>query len=156
MNSNNKSTNKIPIHKKWWFWAIIAFLGISLIYGAFNPSDTTQNINKEAEEAVENVVEKEEATPKEKTIEQVLSETLSPTNAQSACNQYGDKMYPYGFKMHSITGKLAEEAKDEHTWFFKFLVDITNANGATAKNQNMECSVTGTSQNPEVIQFLVY
>ena len=89
--------------------------------------------------------EKEQADKEAK-----LEEKLSIVSAMTACEQYGENNYRH-FKMHSITGKISESAFDENTWFLKYYVD---ADGY--KNKNMECYVTGTTDNPQVSNFLIY
>ncbi len=64
-------------------------------------------------------------------------------------------MYPYGFKIHTVKGLLGSEALDENTWFLKYQVTITNAFNAEAKLV-CEAKVTGTNDNPEIVDFLVY
>lgn len=74
-----------------------------------------------------------------------------------ACRNYGKQQYPYGFKLHSLVGVLQEPTPiDENTWFYKATADITNAFGAKAKDQTMECKVTGTKENPQIVEFNVY
>lgn len=66
-------------------------------------------------------------------------------------------MYPYGFKTHDIMGVIQDfTPKNADTWFYKATVDVTNEYGATAKGLTYECSVTGTTASPQVIEFNVY
>ncbi len=84
-----------------------------------------------------------------------LSSKLGPTHAWQAVQAYGREEYPYGFDLHYIMGVLAEEAIDENTWYLKATVTVTNMYNA---EQELECEakVTGTNDNPEVIDFKVY
>lgn len=68
---------------------------------------------------------------------------------------YGKKQYPYGFKIHLVTGILAETPKDGDTWFLKAKCEIKNKNG-TKKECVVEAYVTGTSDDPKIESFIVY
>lgn len=93
------------------------------------------------------------ADPRESALEQKLSTSA----ALSACKQYGKQQYPYGFKTHDITGVIQDfTPKDDNTWFYKATADVTNQYGAKAKGLNYECTVTGTTAAPQVIEFNVY
>lgn len=89
--------------------------------------------------------------------EKALEAKLSTNAALSACRAYGKEQYPYGFKTHDILGVIQNfTPSDDNTWFYKATVDVTNAFGATAKDQTYECYVTGTTDNPVVTEFNVY
>lgn len=95
----------------------------------------------------------EPADPRKSALEQKLSTSA----ALSACRQYGKQQYPYGFKTHDITGVIQDfTPKDDNTWFYKATADVTNQYGAKAKGLNYECTVTGTTAAPQVIEFNVY
>lgn len=86
-----------------------------------------------------------------------LEDKLSTSSALAACRAYGKQQYPYGFKTHDIAGVLQDfTPTDDNTWFYKATVDVTNAFGATQKDMNYECTVTGTTDNPQVVGFNVY
>ncbi|MBR2753638.1 hypothetical protein IKF28_02860 [Candidatus Saccharibacteria bacterium] len=91
-----------------------------------------------------------EANNKQQAREAKLEEKLGSVEAMTACKQYGKRNYR-NFKLHDITGKMAEYPSDDNTWLFKYYVD---ANGY--KNMTMECYVTGTSENPKVSKFMIY
>ncbi|MDR0854287.1 MAG: hypothetical protein LBN34_07950 [Clostridiales Family XIII bacterium] len=80
---------------------------------------------------------------------------LGVSYAWGALSMYGDSQYPYGFKVHMITGMLAEEPFDDNTWFLKANCTVKNQYG-TKLDAVVECKVTGTSDNPEVLDFIVY
>lgn len=92
---------------------------------------------------------------KAKQTKETLSSKLSATYAWTAAAEYGKNEYPYGFTLHYIKGKLAEEAVDENTWFLKATCTVTNAYNASME---MECEakVTGTNDNPKIVEFNVY
>ena len=86
-----------------------------------------------------------------------LSQKLSEGSALTACEQYGSRLYPAGFKMHNLTGVLQPlTAVDDNTWSYKATVDVTNMYGTKMKNLTCECKVTGTNADPQVIEFNVY
>lgn len=98
-----------------------------------------------------------EAKEQQEREEETLSKKLSTTAALAACRTYGKNMYPYGFKTHDIMGVIQDfTPKNADTWFYKATVDVTNEYGATAKGLTYECSVTGTTASPQVIEFNVY
>lgn len=86
-----------------------------------------------------------------------LEQKLSQASALSACRQYGNQLYPAGFKMHNLTGVLHPFTPvDDDTWSYKVTVDVTNMDGTKMKNLTCDCKVTGTTANPQVIEFNVY
>lgn len=86
------------------------------------------------------------------STQEALSAKLDSSYAWQAVERYGEAQYPAGFKLHWWAGKLAEEADDENTWFLKAYCDVTG------KGEDLECEakVTGTTENPRVIYFMVY
>lgn len=91
----------------------------------------------------------------EPTTEEILSDKLDTVTAWAVVKMQGEAQFPYGFKLHRVTGTLAEEAVDEDTWFLKCKCDVTNEYGATASGV-CEAKVTGTSKKPVVSEFNVY
>lgn len=91
-----------------------------------------------------------DSSRKQLSIENSLESKLSIVSAMTGCQHYGERNYK-NFKIHGITGKIAEYALDEDTWYLKYWVD---ADGH--KNTNMECYVTGSTNSPQVSKFLVY
>ena len=76
--------------------------------------------------------------------------------ALTACDQYGQSQYPYGFKLHTILGVIGtsyDPAKD--AIFTKVESEVTNQYNATAQTTT-ECTVTGTNDAPQVIGWLTY
>lgn len=84
-----------------------------------------------------------------------LDAKLDCTTAWIAAEQYGKYEYPYGFKLHYIVGRLAEEPADENTWFLKAECTVENAYGNKLKG-TCEAKVTGTTDNPKVVSFYCY
>lgn len=81
---------------------------------------------------------------------------LDEDSAMTALQNYGDRQYPYGFKIHWISGRLAnEQSVADGSWYFKVNVTVTNAYGADADGV-CEAKVTGTSSSPVVQEFSVY
>ena len=87
------------------------------------------------------------------------TENLEAKLPASACwiaaENYGESQYPYGFELHYLMGKLAEEAYDENTWFLKAECTITNMFDAEADG-TCEVLVTGTEDAPQITSFNVY
>ena len=84
-----------------------------------------------------------------------LEQQLDPAHAWQAVESFGQSQYPYGFELHYIVSKLAQEASDENTWFLKATCDVTNELG---EKQELTCEsyVSGTTESPEIIDFIVY
>mgnify|MGYP003190964386 CR=1 FL=1 len=86
-----------------------------------------------------------------------LDQKLSQASALATCRQYGNHLYPAGFKMHNFTGVLQPLTPvDDDTWYYKVAVDVTNIYGVKMKNLTCDCKVTGTTESPQVIEFNVY
>ncbi|MCR5452474.1 MAG: hypothetical protein K6F00_07610 [Lachnospiraceae bacterium] len=62
---------------------------------------------------------------------------------------------PYGFKLHMVNGRLAEQALDENTWFMKYYCTVTNEYGQKIE-QNCEAKIKGPEDHPTVYDFYVY
>ena len=85
-----------------------------------------------------------------------LDAKLDHTYAWLAVEKYGKKQYIYGFKLHDIASRLAEDVADENTWFLKAYCDVKNEYGTWAKNLTCEAYVSGTTDNPRIKDFKVY
>lgn len=83
-----------------------------------------------------------------------LEGKLNESAAIVACEEYGERQFPAGFKAHMFS-KTATPA-DNDTWFVRMTVDVTNAYGAKMKDRTCDCKVTGTTENPQVVEFTVY
>lgn len=87
--------------------------------------------------------------------EDALSAKLDTGASWTAVENYGETQYPYGFELHYLMGKIAEEAYDENTWFLKAECTVTNESGAEVEG-TCEAKVTGTTDSPQVTEFTVY
>ncbi len=114
----------------------------------------TDKNNKTAEFTI-NTIENIETDKAKAEMKEALEAKLSYSTAVTAVETYGKAMYPYGFKIHTFNGFLGSEAVDENTWFLKYEVTITNAFNAEARLV-CEAKVTGTNDNPEIVDFMVY
>ena len=94
------------------------------------------------------------ATPTEST-EKTNSQGLTGTTALSACANLWETAlkneYPASkIKIHSVLGVLAQRLDDDDSWFIKI-------EGKIDKNLiNVECSVYGSEDYPEVVPLAVY
>ena len=84
-----------------------------------------------------------------------LENNFDPAVAMAALETYGKKQYPYGFSLHMMTGKIAETAVDENTWFMKYYATIKNEYG-NKRNVICEGKIEGPESNPTVYDFYVY
>ena len=91
----------------------------------------------------------------QKNTQQILEENFDPSVAVGTLEMYGKQMYPYGFSLHMMTGKLAETAVDENTWFLKYKASVTNEFGVK-EDVTCEAKVKGPESNPSVYDFYVY
>lgn len=86
-----------------------------------------------------------------------LESKLGHINACQAAEDYGKQQYPYGFKLHYMSGMYgyAVSGKNKDTWKIKCTATITNAYNAS---QEVDCEfkVTGTNESPEIVSFDVY
>lgn len=92
----------------------------------------------------------------DKEVRNALVEKLPPSHAWGAVTDYGMDQYKYGFKLNMITGMMAESVFDEATWFLKSRCQTRNEAGIWQKNLICEAYVTGTEDDPEIIDFKVY
>lgn len=111
---------------------------------------------KAAEEAERQETAKVSAEEEAENIAKWGEDYLKADAAIAAMEMYGEEMYPYGFKLHTVMGKLAEEHEEDGSWFFKFTCDVTNEFGETLKDLNCEAQIAGTDSNPVVTYFEVY
>ena len=86
-----------------------------------------------------------------KAMRDKLEEKLEVYRCWKAVQRYGENVYGSDFKVHDWIGVLAEEPWDADTWFLKADCDVYGKGGYT-----VEAKVTGTSDNPVVIEFNVY
>lgn len=86
-----------------------------------------------------------------KATKQQLEDKLGVVDSWYAVQSYGKGVYGSDFKVHFIIGAIAEEAWDEDTWFLKAECDVHGESGYM-----VEAKVTGTSDNPVVVDFFVY
>lgn len=101
-----------------------------------------------------NTQENIENNDKNEKMKETLESKLSSSWAWSAATEYGKEVYPYGFKVDYYDG-YTQEPKDEDTWFLKGTAKVTNEYNAKMEI-TFEAYVTGTNENPEVIEFNVY
>ncbi len=100
--------------------------------------------------------EESETTDKEntqKTQKEQLEAKLDPITAWVAAERYGKRKYG-SFTLHYIMGCLAEEPWDDDTWYLKADCDYTMF-GDKLKG-TCEAKVTGTEDNPQIVDFVVY
>lgn len=98
----------------------------------------------------------ETAEPAPSQTEQATAGGLTETSAMTACDQYGEQQFPYGYDAHWVLGVLASEYQpDTDEWYFKVEADVTNEYNAE-QTINIECYVTGTEDAPVVNDFLAY
>lgn len=88
-------------------------------------------------------------TAENEEAESVLSDKLETGSAWVAVENYGEDLYG-DFELHYFFGKIEEYAEDADTWFLKAECTVYGT------EMICEAKVTGTSNNPEVIYFIVY
>lgn len=80
----------------------------------------------------------------------------SQLGTRSLCKQALEANYPYGTKIHSVLGVIADTVESANSRFYKVEVDITNAFGAT-RSTVMECRVVNAGNNMiKIDHFYVY
>ena len=121
-----------------------------LVYGCgeINKTEKTVTVYIEGIETAEN---KKQAASNEDKLNSKLDEFV----AWDYVERYGNKQYPYGFKLHYMLDKYAATAEDENTWFLKAGCTVTNAYG-TKLELVCEARVSGTEAKPNITYFVVY
>lgn len=95
------------------------------------------------------VIEVEKDEPEEETKE-VINNTANEFQAGAAwgaIEEVGKEEFPYGFEIKWFSGVIAVDPVGENSYFMKAYCEVTNAFGATAKDQVVEATVTGTGEN---------
>lgn len=90
----------------------------------------------------------------EKSAADAAAKPLEAVQAQVFCEDYAKREFPYGVKLHTFAGKLAEQ-KTEAGWYLKFEASITNEFGAK-RDSNVECHMSGTNGTPVMDDFVAY
>ena len=80
---------------------------------------------------------------------------IAGVDAQTFCEDWATAEFDYGVEFNRITQMYANEATDDG-WYIKVGADITNDFGATAKDQTIECHMSGTNADPVMDDFLYY
>ncbi|MEQ6898972.1 PASTA domain-containing protein [Microbacterium sp. KR10-403] len=83
------------------------------------------------------------------------SAPVDKDTARAVCDARAASEFPYGAKLHWVTGVLAEKQTDDG-WFLKVEATVENAYGNKAKGVNIECSVSGTNGAPSMDEFNAY
>lgn len=80
---------------------------------------------------------------------------INSADAQVACSNKAESIYPYGVKIHWFLDKrysFYDDTSDK--WRFIVGMTITNAFNAKSKH-TLSCSVTGEPNNPQITNFYV-
>lgn len=176
MKKEDKKKDSIVNKAITWFkgletkWKIIVIFGVFFVVfsipyiasGQYSEDVKQQEIQRqEAEKKAKEEEKKRKAEEAKKAEEEKKREEankiIDEIEAFNACERRGKFEFPYGFKIHSVLGMIANQSIDNNTgWYFKYTVDITNGFGATMKDKVMECKVHGTTASPSVDYFMVY
>ncbi|MBS3183466.1 PASTA domain-containing protein [Leucobacter manosquensis] len=97
-------------------------------------------------------VEKKKYTP---PPVETTSGGVDAIDAWLACTYYAETQFPYGVKVHSLAGRLAERLENDE-WFLKAEITPKNEYGTKVSGMVMECTVAGTQASPQVTSFLAY
>lgn len=109
-----------------------------------------------ANKTVSLTVQSPELLENERKIEE-LKENFPLEQVWATVKYTGEKLYPYGFKLHYILGVISTEYVDSTTWHVKVYCDVTNSYGATAKNMTCDATVTLTgSSSSKCTSFNIY
>jgi uncharacterized protein YceK len=102
-----------------------------------------------------NTKENIERVENAKNMKKTLEDNFDPSVALTSMEQYGKKVYPYGFSLKKVTGRITETAVDENTWFMKYKCEVKNAYGQKVE-MTCEAKIKGPESNPTVYDFNVY
>lgn len=160
-----------PFYKKMWFIILIATLvlmGLGRLAGgppsssprALPTTGAVHTATQEAAQPTEGTTIEEEAATRapEPTPEATgggdWSGLTVAADSISACERYGKQMYPLGFKIHVVTGKISETPTDNGlTLVYK--ATITQRVGGKYDG-TVECTVGGDPKNPTVEEFFFH
>lgn len=78
---------------------------------------------------------------------------LTQGMAMTVCTHAGEDAHPYGFDVKALSGGFIDVT--EETVYIDVTVEVTNAAGAS-RVTTMECTVGGSDQAPQVVDFFVY
>lgn len=108
----------------------------------YNYLNETQDneVTSESEETNSSVQE-------ENTTEKSKKDELKQYQAIIALENYGEAMYPYGFKVHTM-GKIKAEQADDGSWDLEYKVTITNQYG-TKYDAIASAYINNTTQRVE-------
>ncbi len=152
--------------------ALLAFAGVMLFAIAFSmvaagtetqnsisnvqikPDANTSNVESEADKA-ERIKKEAKAAAAKAEEERIAKLAPDPVESIVLCRQNLEQEYPYGAKVRSILGVIADEPISEDTHFYKVEVEITNAFNAK-RDSVMECKVTKKGESLEISHFVVY
>lgn len=102
---------KKPIHKKWWFWALIVFLAIGVIGGGADdesdPQGTDNSVSQAEIESILNSIGSEQEEPSLNTI--IDNSTLGEKNALRSAKSY------LSFSAFSYTGLIRQLEYEGYT-----------------------------------------
>lgn len=73
--------------------------------------------------------------------------TFDGSAAIEAIKDYGEALYPYGFKLHDFAGVIRNSEIDPTTYEYAIYCDVTNEYGAEAKDLTCIATVTGVGTN---------
>lgn len=166
-----------PFYKKMWFIilaGILVLMGLGRLVGG-PPSTspralpTTSDVHTAAQEAAQpaegTTIEEESPAPEEaatRTPEPAPEATgggdwgglTVAADSISACERYGKQMYPLGFKIHVVTGKISETPSDDGLALV-YKATVTQRVGGKYEGQ-VECAVGGDPKNPTVEEFFFH
>lgn len=160
-----------PFYKKMWFIILIATLvlmGLGRLAGgppsssprALPAAGAVHTATQEAAQPTEGATTEEEAATQapEPTPEATgggdWSGLTVAADSISACERYGKQMYPLGFKIHVVTGKISETPSDDGlTLVYK--ATVTQRVGGKYDG-TVECTVGGDPKNPTVQEFFFH
>lgn len=166
-----------PFYKKMWFIILVALLvlmGIGRLAGgppspsprALPTAGAVHTATQEAAQPTEGTTIEEESPAPEEATAQASEPTPEATgggdwsgltaaaDSISACERYGKQMYPLGFKIHVVTGKISETPSDDGlTLVYK--ATVTQRVGGKYDG-TVECTVGGDPKNPTVQEFFFH
>lgn len=166
-----------PFYKKMWFIILVAILvlmGLGRLAGgppsssprALPTAGAVHTATQEDAQPTEGTTIEEESPAPEEATTQASEPTPEATgggdwngltvaaDSISACERYGKQLYPLGFKIHVVTGKVSETPSDDGlTLVYK--ATITQRVGGKYDG-TVECTVGGDPKNPTVEEFFFH
>lgn len=163
--STSATNEKNTFYKRWWFWLIIVILGLAVIGGVTNstnsdsPNNSTETLN--LQESTADKSETEEPTTEEVTTEEPTTEepttakpTESPAEYKDSCESIDFKTLSrnpekYKGKKYKITGKVIQTLESSWSNTVELRINMTKETYEYIDDVTWSDTIYATVEVPE-------